>query len=65
MANGKARQEQPVKTHQKSGYQWSRNEDEPGFAWINKKALDECARAYETLQHKDSYIGSEWHTPIA
>lgn len=43
MANGKARQDLPVKTHQSSGYQWQRAEDEPGYAWLNKKAVDESS----------------------
>lgn len=54
MGNGKARQEQqPAKTHQASGYTWSRPEDEPGYAWLNKKAVDEAARAWDGLLHKD------------
>lgn len=59
MANGKARQDQPSKTHQVSGYSWIRAEDEPGYQWSNKKAQDEYTRAWETLQHKDAMVKSE------
>jgi len=43
----------PVQTHKDSGYQWSRAEDEPGYAWRNKKAIDEMGRALDGLVHKD------------
>lgn len=59
MANGKARQDVPAKTHQQGGYSWSRAEDEPGYSWTNKKAQDEYTRAWEGLQHKDSMVKSE------
>lgn len=59
MANGKARQDLPTKTHQPSGYTWSRAEDEPGYSWQNKKAMDEANRAWDSLQHKESMIKSE------
>lgn len=47
----KSRQDHPTKTHQGSGYSWSRAEDEPGYGWLNKKALDEHQRALEGLVH--------------
>jgi hypothetical protein len=43
----------PVQTHAGSGYRWTRAEDEPGYGWTNKKALDEAGRAWDTLAHKD------------
>ncbi|KXT06421.1 hypothetical protein AC578_6069 [Pseudocercospora eumusae] len=55
MANGKARADQVVKTHP-SGYQFSRVEDEPGYAWLNKKAQDEYQRAWDQLTHKDAMV---------
>lgn len=58
--NGKARADLPVKTHAASGYTYSRPEDEPGYAWLNKKALDEYSRTWEHLQHKDCMVKSEW-----
>lgn len=57
-ANGKARSDAPYKTHESSGYTYNRAEDEPGYGWLNKKAQDEFARAWEGLQHKDSMIKS-------
>jgi hypothetical protein len=48
-----ARSNAPVQTHASSGYRWSRPEDEPGYAWRNKKATDEMARALDGLVHKD------------
>lgn len=58
-ANGKPRQEFPAKTHDRSGYTWSREEDAPGYAWLNKKALDEYHRAWDSLVHKDSTVRGE------
>ena len=54
-----------VHTHEASGYKWTRQEDEPGWAWKNKKALDEYHRAYDTLIMKDFKIGGEfiWRGP--
>ena len=53
---GKARAEFATKTHQQSGYQWNRAEDEPGYAWLNKKALDEYHRAFDGLVHRDYMV---------
>ena len=53
---GKAKPDFPTKTHERSGYQWNRAEDEPGYAWLNKKAMDEYHRAADGLVHKDSMI---------
>jgi len=54
-----------VHTHEVSGYKWTRQEDEPGWAWKNKKALDEYHRAYDTMIMKDFKIGGEfiWRGP--
>lgn len=59
MASGKARQDQPPKTHTPSGYTWTRAEDEPGYSWLNKKALDEASRAWDNMSHKDHMIKSK------
>ena len=60
-AKGKSRAHQdfPPRTHGPSGYTWSRHEDEPGYAWVNKKALDEQHRAWEGVVHRDLMIKSE------
>ena len=56
MANGKARQDFPVRTHQASGYSWSRADEEPGYHWMNKKAVDEYHRAVDSMVHRDSMV---------
>lgn len=58
-ANGKPRQEFPTKTHERSGYTWSREEDAPGYAWLNKKAMDEAHRAWDSLVHKEFMVRGE------
>ena len=52
----KPRQEFPTKTHERSGYKWSRAEDEPGYAWLNKKSMDEYHRTWDSLVHKDAMV---------
>jgi hypothetical protein len=55
----------PVQTHASSGYRWTRAEDEPGYAWLNKKAADEMNRAVDSLAHKDIAVKGElWHINI-
>lgn len=49
----------PVQTHASSGYRWSRPEDEPGYSWRNKKAMDEMGRALDGLVHKDLDVRGE------
>ena len=46
----------PTQTHASSGYRWTRAEDEPGYAWTNKKAVDEMGRAWEGLAHRDVVV---------
>jgi hypothetical protein len=58
--NTKQRQDFPTKTHNRSGYTWSRSEDEPGFSWLNGKAQDEAARAWETLVHKEAMVKNRY-----
>jgi hypothetical protein len=54
-----ARSNAPVQTHASSGYRWSRPEDEPGYSWRNKKAMDEMGRALDGLVHKDLDVRGE------
>lgn len=57
---GKARQDVSMKTHQASGYSWALAEQEPGYAWGNKKARDEAQRAWEReVVHKECMIKGE------
>ncbi|GAB7348583.1 hypothetical protein MBLNU459_g6969t1 [Dothideomycetes sp. NU459] len=53
-----------VKTHEPSGYTWVRAEDEPGYAWRNKKALDEYSRTWEAMVHKDRVVGKRYGDPF-
>ena len=55
-AGSAGRSNAPTQTHASSGYCWTRAEDEPGYAWMNKKALDEMGRAYDSLAHKDVVV---------
>ncbi|CAK4031568.1 Hypothetical predicted protein [Lecanosticta acicola] len=64
MANGKARQEMPTKTHAASGYTWIRAEDEPGYSWRNKNALDEATRAWDSMQHRDRMVKNKYGDPF-
>jgi len=48
-----------IKTHEPSGYSWVKPEDEPGWAWKNKRAVDEANRAYDGLLMKDQRIGGK------
>ena len=61
MANGsgKGAKDFPTRSHAQSGYSWSRTEDEPGYGWLNKKAVDEYNRAADALVHKDQVIKGE------
>ncbi|KAK3116495.1 hypothetical protein LTR53_003099 [Teratosphaeriaceae sp. CCFEE 6253] len=64
---GKARaviQDFPPRTHGASGYTWSKLEDEPGYAWLNKKALDERQRAWEVMAHKDNMVKNRYGDPF-
>ena len=54
--NGGRRGEFTPKTHEASGYTWDRAEDEPGWAWLNKRAHDEFGRAAEGLVHVGGMI---------
>lgn len=57
--NAQTTHDLPPKTHAPSGYTWNRIEDEPGYAWMNKKAVDECNRAWDTLTHRDLMVKGE------
>lgn len=48
-----------IRTHQASGYQWSRDEDAPGWSWKSKKAREDAARASENIVDKDRSVAGE------
>ncbi|KAF2145332.1 uncharacterized protein K452DRAFT_201981, partial [Aplosporella prunicola CBS 121167] len=56
-ANGK-------RVHAPSGYAWSREADAPGWAWLNKKAQDEWAKAEEGLVEKDRAVRGRYGDPF-
>lgn len=49
---------QPLGVHP-GGYAWYRPEDEPGFAWKNKKAQEEWGRAWDQVLDKDIMVLSK------
>jgi len=53
-----------VHTHALSGYTWSRQEDEPGWSWKNKRAVEEANRAWESLVLKDKRVGNQYGDPF-
>ncbi|KAF2484286.1 hypothetical protein BDY17DRAFT_352810 [Neohortaea acidophila] len=63
-AGGKARPEYAARTHERSGYTWSREEDAPGHAWLSKKALDEYHRAADVLVHRDLMVKGRYGDPF-
>ncbi len=48
----------PGGTHQdtETGYQWSKQEEQPGWEWKNTRAREEEARALDTIVDKGSQI---------
>ena len=46
------------RAHQSSGYTWSREEDQPGYAWSSSKAIGEANKAWEGMVHKDLMVKS-------
>jgi hypothetical protein len=55
---GGAQGEQHVQ--QETGYTWTRDEDAPGYAWMNVKAREDAQRAYSQIVDKDRMIKSEF-----
>ncbi|KAI9656880.1 MAG: hypothetical protein M1821_003519 [Bathelium mastoideum] len=49
-----------IKVHEGTGYQWIRVEDEPGYAWRNRKAQEEAMKALEQIVDKEKMIGSRY-----
>ncbi|KAL9052764.1 MAG: hypothetical protein Q9162_005184 [Coniocarpon cinnabarinum] len=57
--------EQPTTkhVHHRSGYQWEREEDAPGYAWKSKRAFDEIQRSYDSIVQRDNYVGARYGDP--
>lgn len=50
----------PQKVHERSGYRWDREEDAPGYAWLNKKAVEEYSRALDGMVGREGgVVGGE------
>lgn len=50
----------PVKVHEATGYQWIRPEDEPGYAWKNRKAQEEAMKALDQIAEKEKMVGARY-----
>ena len=50
----------PVKVDESTGYQWIRPEDEPGYAWKNRKAQEEAVKALDQIVDKEKMVGARY-----
>ncbi|KAF2813259.1 uncharacterized protein BDZ99DRAFT_460534 [Mytilinidion resinicola] len=50
--------------HKPSGYTWDKAEDEPGYAWLNKRAMEEYYRASEQIVDKNAMIRNKYGDPL-
>jgi hypothetical protein len=53
-----------VQVDRATGYTWDRQEDEPGYDWMNKRAQEEAARAYDGIIDKGSMIKLRYGDPL-
>ncbi|KAF2154610.1 hypothetical protein K461DRAFT_291536 [Myriangium duriaei CBS 260.36] len=53
-----------TKVHEASGYTWSRQEDEPGWGWRNKRAVEDAERAWNGVLNKERKIGNRYGDPF-
>jgi hypothetical protein len=63
-AKGEGKEEGTVHVQQETGYTWKRDEDAPGWAWMNVKAREEAQRAYGQVVEKERMIKSKLHLGI-
>jgi hypothetical protein len=63
-ATGTMQAQGAVKTHQPTGYQWINNEDAPGWAWENRKAMEEAVKALEGVIDKGKMVGTKFGDPL-
>lgn len=47
-----------------TGYTWDRQEDEPGYEWMNKRAFEEASRAYDMIIDKGAMIKLRYGDPL-
>ena len=43
-----------------TGYKWEREEDAPGWAWLNQKAREDHSKAWSQVVEKDRKIGNKY-----
>jgi len=53
-----------VQVDKNTGYTWDKPEDEPGYEWLNKRAQEEAARAYDQILDRNIMIKRTWHEKI-
>jgi hypothetical protein len=49
-----------VYTDQETGYQWSKQEEQPGWEWKNQRAREEEQRALELIADQGAMIKGTW-----
>jgi hypothetical protein len=64
VVKGEGKEEGTVHVQQETGYTWKRDEDAPGWAWMNVKAREEAQRAYGQIVDKERMLKSELLTVI-
>ncbi|KAF1943203.1 hypothetical protein EJ02DRAFT_465104 [Clathrospora elynae] len=47
-----------------TGYQWSMQEDQPGFAWKNARVREEEARAWDSIVDKEHMVKLTYGDPL-
>ncbi|KAF2088853.1 hypothetical protein K490DRAFT_55477 [Saccharata proteae CBS 121410] len=47
-----------------AGYTWDKESETPGYAWLNKKAMDEWAKAEEMIIEKDRMVRAKYGDPF-
>jgi hypothetical protein len=51
----------PAYEDPETGYRWSSQEDQPGYAWLNNRAREEASRAIENIVDRNYMIRSMYH----
>ncbi|KAH7114236.1 hypothetical protein B0J11DRAFT_540465 [Dendryphion nanum] len=51
-------------TDQETGYQWNKQEDQPGWEWKNTRAKEEEHRSWESIIDKGAMIKTRYGDPL-
>lgn len=54
---GRPQQQQQVRVHQATGYQYTRDEDAPGYSWKSRKGQEDMMRALELVVDREKIVG--------